>query len=159
MIIDVVGFTGFAGRLIHNLKRRFVVVLIDRFDDVFGQRLSINYHVSAINSDAVPGQPNHTLNIIGNDWLVIRPVITPGIVTIAWILENNNVTAPNLSLREEWQRISRCEDKFVYQEVVPDRDGVLHGSGWHFHSLHYEGHAKQSHDHGDHSRLKIFSPN
>src|SRR5882724_176991 len=98
MVIDVVSFARLRRRIIVRFKRGPVVTLIDRIDAMFRQRLPVDNDIPALNPNAIAGQANNSLNVVGYYWLIVGPIVTLGIVTIAWILKNNDVATSDLAL-------------------------------------------------------------
>ena len=75
--------------------------------------MPVDDHITALNPDAIAGQPNNSLNVVGCDWLIVGPIVTPGVIRIPWILENYNVATLDLALRQKGCRFARGENEFV----------------------------------------------
>src|ERR1700682_3052331 len=118
IIVDVVCLAWLARGVILNFYGA-LIVMVYSFDAMLRQNFSVNNDVAAFDLNVIARQPDHALYIVSDDRLIVGAVIVAlRIVLIPRVLENNDVTAANLPLRQERRRGTRCEDEFVDQQVI-----------------------------------------
>src|SRR5215217_1099644 len=100
LVIDVVEFTGFAFRVVINFQRILAIVICSG-DVMLGDNLTIHDDVVSINPDSIAGKADHALHVVGEYRTVVRPVVAFGIVRVSGILEDYNVAALDLALRQK----------------------------------------------------------
>src|SRR5437870_3748597 len=96
----------------------------------------------------IPRQPDDSLYIIRLERNVVRALIIEGVVWIAGILKDDYVPAPDFALRQKRQLGAGAKNKLIYQQVIADRNCVLHRAGWNLDRLDDKSHAEQGHDYG-----------
>src|SRR5580704_14544371 len=96
-------------------------------------------HINALvdYTDAVTRQANHPLHIV---WMVVE-----------WKFEDDDIAAPDRAVRKKLfvPRGPTSEYKFVYEQVVPDQQGWLHGLRGNFESLNDKGGSEQGQENCD----------
>jgi hypothetical protein len=121
--------------------------------------LSIDHDGPAFHAQPITWEPNNSFDVIGDDRFIVRPFITPRVVFVSWILKNNYVSTHDLALRQQRKTWTWRKDELVNEQVVTNGYRILHRTGRHLHSLNYESHAKEGHDHRNNGRLKILANN
>src|SRR4030095_8928856 len=119
--------------------------------------LIVNDDVVALDANAITGESDYAFHVVSNDGFVIGPLIATGIVTVAGVFEDNDISAPDFTLGQKRKRGAWRKNEFVHQQVIADCDRILHGSCRHLNGLNDERHSKQGHDHGDHRRFKVLA--
>ncbi len=77
---------------------------------------------------------------------------------VARIFKDDNVAAFDLALRQKRQRASaRRKDKLIDQQIVADKDRVLHRTGGYRNRLQNKGHPENRHYKRDDKRFEIFA--
>src|SRR5437764_12048402 len=100
--------------------------MIESSNPMLRQFLSINKDTILADFDAIARQSDDALDVVGLVRNVIRPSIAFRVIRVAWILEDDDVAALNLALRQEWKRLAGSEDELVDEQMIADSNRVLH---------------------------------
>src|ERR1041385_1592449 len=149
LVVNVVELARLARRIIDDFQRRFLIDLAGR-DVMFGDGLTVDDYVVALDANAIAGSTDHTLHVVSEDRPVVRTIVALGIEGIAGILEDDDVATLDLALRQKRQRLTGSKNELVDQQMIANRDRVLHRARRHLHRLHDERHAEEGHDHRYH---------
>src|SRR2546425_10162659 len=109
---------------------------------MLGKRFAVYINQLFANLNMISGQTDDSLHVICLEWDVIRALVIKGIVRVTGIFEDDYVPAPDLALRQKRQLRTGTKYEFIYQQVITDRNRVLHRAGWNFDRLHDESHAE-----------------
>src|SRR5207237_7702321 len=88
---------------------------------------------------------------------VVLLLVSLRIEWITGIFENDDVSALDLALRKKGKARAGRKNKFIDEQMIADRDRILHRAGGNLDGLNDKGHAKQSHDYRDDRRFEIFT--
>src|SRR6185295_9005888 len=124
---------------------------------MFGNDFTINNDAVALDADAIARYTDDSLHIVSQNRPVVRTIVTLWIERIAGILEDDDVATLDFSLGQERKRHARRKDEFVHEQMIADRDRVLHRACRDLHCLNDEGHTEQRHDDRHHRRLEVLA--
>src|SRR5205085_7385554 len=111
-VINVVKLAGLMGGVLDNLKRRFVAGAL-RHDDVLRQRLAVDIDLRAFHFYRVARHADDPLDVINLKGNVVFLAFALSVVSIAGILEDDNVASFDFALWQNRERRSGGKDELI----------------------------------------------
>src|ERR1044071_2417861 len=153
-VIDGVGLFGLRPLRGETLQLGLVVAhrAVARLDAVFGQEPAVDVDVAPFDLDGLARQADDALD---EERLVLDDLL--GGDGLGRVLEDDDVAAADVALREEGEVRARPEDELIDEEAVADVYRVLHRGRGDFGRLRDEGHEEHRHDQHDRARLEVLA--